>query len=381
MLTSEALFQRISSGEVGITYSFDPFTNPPQAILPGLTVDPSNPQSRATEIFERLFFGDRMSLTLGPLVLSHTYGWRRGRRRYKGRPGIFDLRESGGKITIQPGESVTVNSNEQVTLGGHTAALTLARLSHATAGLVLAASYIDPHWDGLLVLQMTNCASRPFELNFGEKFAVTRFYDVSGALPPDFLRQFARKSHHYGLSWDRILASDADPFPLRKQPVPGVLRSSDWTIKEIAGRYVKELAVGGLTLAVIGSGLIYVGSLQDRLSQLTNLQAQQARQTAELQQVIQLERRLSATEPYTGVTTATIDPGNITAQVQVSLPSLTRSLSHFALATPVPGTADVQVSADLTKNGGSSSWTLILTAKLTRVTSSSEKIVIQWLVV
>jgi hypothetical protein len=228
---------------------------------------------------------------------------------------------------------------------------------------------------------MTNCASRPFDLNFGEKFAVTRFYDVSGALPPDFLRQFARKSHHYGLSWDRILASDADPFPLRKQPVPGVLRSSDWTIKEIAGRYVKELAVGGLTLAVLGGGLIYIGSLQDRLSQLANLQTQQTRQTAELQHITQLEKQLSGTRPYTGITTVTIDPGNVTAQVQVSLPNLARSRSHFAVATAIPSTTNTHVSADLTKSGGPSGWTLTLTAKSPHVTSFPEKIMIQWLVV
>jgi len=380
VLTSEALLQRISSGEVGIIYSFDPFTSLPETILPGVSVDPSKPQSRATEIFERLFFGDRLSLTLGPLVLSHTYGWRRGRRRYKGRPGIFDLRESNGKIIIQPGESVTVNSNEQVTLGGHTAALTLARLSHATAGLVLAASYIDPHWDGLLVLQMTNCSSRPFELSFGEKFAVTRFYDVTGSLPPDFQRHFARKSHHYGLSWDRILASDADPFPLRKQPVPGVLRSSDWTIKEIAGRYVKELAVGGFTLAVIGSGLIYVGRLQDQLSQLTNLESQQAKQGAVLQQVIQRERQLSGKETYSGITTAIITPGNANAQVQVPLPSLGQSRGHFAFATAIPTTADVEVSASLALDNNSHSWMLTLTAKMPRATSFLKKVMIQWLV-
>lgn len=381
MLTREALLQRISSGEVGITYSFDPFANPPEQISDDATVDPSNPHMRATEIFERLFFGDRLSLTLGPLVLSHTYGWRRGRRRYKGRPGIFDLRESDGKIIIQPRESITVNSNEQVTLGGHTAALTLARLSHATAGLVVAASYIDPCWDGLLVLQITNCSSRPFELSFGEKFAVTMFYDVSGSLPPDFQRQFARKSHHYGLSWERILASDADPFPLRKQPVPGVLRSSDWTIKEIVGRYIKELAVGGLTLAVLAAGLVYVGRLQDGLNQLANLQEQQTRQAAQLQQVVQAEEQLSSQRPFSGIITTSISSGNLTTQVQVPLPALSGSQSHFAFATSVPATSDVQVSASLALDNSSHSWMLTLTAKLPRVASSTEQVMIQWLVV
>jgi dUTPase len=379
MLTEDALLQRLRSGEVEISYSFDPFTTPPEPLPPNSAVEPDNAESRATKIFERAFFGDRLGLTLGPLVLSHKYGWTRGRRRYKGRSGVFDLRETQQKIQIQPGESITVNSNEKVALGSHTGAITLPRLSHATAGLVLSPSYIDPYWNGILVLQMVNLSSRPFELTFGEKFAITRFYDLQGnPLPAHFRTRFAEKSHHYGLSWERVLTSDADPFPLRKQPVPSLLNRSDWTARELASRYGKALSVAGVSVAVLVTALLSIGRLQDRLDMLADLRQRQEAQTEQLQKATSELRELSQRQPRVGVATVMFPAGKDSAKLKVPLAGLSDSSRRFVFAAPTPNDTDVTVDADL---GPESSGTAVLTIAARRPEAlGSQRLLVQWIV-
>ena len=199
-----------------------------------------------------------------------------------------------------------------------------------------------------------------------------------GSLPADFQRQFARKSHHYGLSWDRILGSDSDPFPLRKQPVPGVIRSSDWTARELAGRYLKEFALGGISVAVIASGLVYIGQLQDRLSELSNLQMQEQKQA---QQIVGIQSRIVGKQAYTGIVKATISAGNRSTQVQVVISNLDKNANHFVLATPIVPTSGIQAVASLSAGVQSNQAILTLVISTPGVSAKSQEIAVQWIVV
>lgn len=264
VLPRQEFENHLRQGDIKIVYHFDPGVDPP-AELPEeqRVVDPDEPDRPATRAFAASFFGDRLGLTLGPLVLSHAYRSRRGRTKYKNLDGVFDLRRTAGTIRIAPRESITVNTIESIGLTGTLAATTLPRLTQATAGMVLSASYIDPWWSGLPVLHMVNLAGRPIDLRFGERIAVTRVYPTAGApLAPSTRERFAEKSHHFGLGWERILSSDADPFPMRKRTVaPNRVQRLVGSTDHVARR----LAGFGLTGVGVLAGAFWLGGLNDRV--------------------------------------------------------------------------------------------------------------------
>lgn len=225
MLGKDEVVARLISGEISISYEFDPTGSPvPRRLAEPVRVDPNEPGSLGYRLFERHFFGDRLGLTLGPVVVSDHFSRLHGRVLFKGRPGHFDLTKTGGEIEIMPGESLTVNTIEYVALGAQTAAYILPRLTLATAGLVVATTYIDPQWEGILQLYLTNLSPHPYGLRFGERVAICRFYTVVGAPTPSSVKSsFAQKSHHFGHNWQRVLDTDAETQPRRKGRVPAAV--------------------------------------------------------------------------------------------------------------------------------------------------------------
>jgi len=221
MFGKNAIMDALSRGDISISYEYDLSMDVPVRLADAAVVDPHDPDALATRIFQRHFFGDRLGLTVGPIVVSDSIRRLPGRVLFKGRAGHFDLTKSNGEIEIMPEESLAVHSVEYVRVGAKTAAYILPRLTLATAGLVVVPTYIDPYWEGILQLYITNLSSEPHSLKFGERIAICRFYEVEGADEnPEIKSQFTQKSHHYGLNWRRILDSDADVQPRRKQHVP-----------------------------------------------------------------------------------------------------------------------------------------------------------------
>ena len=266
MLTQARLEHLIRDSALKLTYYFDPLATPP-GVLSNPSVDPTRPDAKATQAFHSMMFGERLGLTMGPLLVSHTYRHAARRKRYGSYPGVYDLRESDGQVELRPGESATVNTIERVSLDGSLAAVILPRLSHATAGLVLTPSYIDPYWDGLLVLHLVNLSRQPHTLRFGERIAVCRFYEVDGdPLGEDFRQRFIEKSHHYGQSWERVLSSDADPFPMRKRPT----RREDLAerIAAVVRSGLGKLAGAGVGLVVVIGIAVQYGRLEGQLGRV-----------------------------------------------------------------------------------------------------------------
>ena len=383
MLSHDGLFKRLTSGEVRITYAFDTrSTGQPDKLTPPAPVITGDRSAPGTQLFEQNFFAQRLSLTVGPLVLSHRYGWHRNRRRHKGMPGVFDLRLTNGSMDILPGESILVNSNEQIALGPSTGAITYPRLSHATAGLTLATSYIDPYWDGILVLQLVNSARRPITIGFGEKFAATMFYDVQdGPVGAQLKEQFAQKSHHYGLSWERILSSDFNPFPLRKQPAPSLLRGSDWTARDILARYGKPLIASGITGTVLVSGLVYIGRLQEELTFARNLSAVQQAQSHTLDQVVGQINQLTQARIRSGTVVVTIPAESLQGTASFPIPNIDPSPGgHVVLAKSITSELGAQTEAVLAFGATPNSATLQITLVIGQRAMTDRQIVVQYII-
>jgi deoxycytidine triphosphate deaminase len=268
MLTYERVAELLQQEELRVNYYWDPTADPPTRLnQPEVAIeDNANP---ATVAFRAAFFGDRLGLTLGPLILSHRYRTLRGRSNYRDVAGVFDLRETDNRAVLRKGESITINTIEDVALGGSLAAVTLPRLTHATAGLVLSPSYIDPHWAGILVLHLVNLSGKELELRFGERIAITRLYQVVGPpLDETFRRRFAQKSHHYGLGWARV-EGGGDPFPLRKGPPPARMQL---TLPGLTRRMAAMLGATGITALGVAAALIEYGRLSGKVDRIEPLE-------------------------------------------------------------------------------------------------------------
>ena len=209
----------LNTKRVTVAYSADPTAKPTRYFDDALRVEPGNTNSIGYQIFLRQWFGDRLRVTLGPVVSSHNPPRRHQRMLHKGRSSVFDLRGTDGSIEIAPGECLTVSTLEEFQLGPDVAATLLPRLTLATAGISVLPSYIDPLWHGILQLEVINHSSKSYRLQVGEAIAICRFHAIAGKNQADVsAADFAKKSHHYGMTWAKILNSDVEPQPLRKQP-------------------------------------------------------------------------------------------------------------------------------------------------------------------
>jgi hypothetical protein len=99
-------------------------------------------------------------------------------------------------------------------------AILLPRLSLVDAGIIYIPSYIDPGWDGLLQAVITNVSQEEVSIRALEAIAICKFHPLFGELMEVNSTEFARKSHHYGHCWSKVIEEDGNPFPLKKISQP-----------------------------------------------------------------------------------------------------------------------------------------------------------------
>lgn len=301
MLSKSEVSALIEAESIGISYAFDPSHSDDSHVESPLDV---RTDSRGREIFDQNFFGNRLGITLGPLVYSHNYGRRRGRANFKERKSVFDLRRTDGKVLLQPGENITVNSIESIRLGAKWGAITLPRLTHATVGVVLSASYIDPLWDGVLVFHIVNHGRLPIELKLGEKIGACHFYEVaSTALDASGTRSFANKSHHYAQNWEKIIVHDADPFPQKKKSHFPARDQKIVVVKQFVKTWAPK-AVAAIGVVSILGGLLWLGAAINEFRELPA-------QVRELQEQNLSAQERTVTVLISGGTTSTTQDLNV----------------------------------------------------------------------
>ncbi|WP_082383533.1 hypothetical protein [Frigoribacterium sp. RIT-PI-h] len=334
MLSKTEVEQAIRRGEIRLTYTSG-LENISETEYMTNGVDPGQVDSLAGKAFGQNFSGNRLSLTLGPLVYSHNYKRKWGRKKYKDTPRVFDLRSSKNTVIVQPGESMTVNTAEEVEFDKHIGGLTFPRLTHATAGLVLSASYIDPLWSGLLVLELANLSDSPIELRIGEKIGALHFYRVDNtSLSQNDKDVFQSKSHHFGLTWQGILRDGREPFPFKKRPSPAnTLRQ----VRTWATAHLPTIITGGFVLALF-TGTFWLGQTSQDVAE-----ALRASET-----VPSLEARVEKVEksqPLAGTITVVIPAGQTTATANQELETGNRKST--ILTSLNQGYADVEARANV----------------------------------
>lgn len=127
---------------------------------------------------------------------------------YNKRDGIIDLRKvEERKYILQPKESVIIFTNEAIKMGADYFGLILSRVSLEETGLVVSQSYIDPNWDGVLQLIITNHSESPQILQ--EHCEIANLVLFKMEHPAHTTSQ--KKNEHYGVTWEVIAENPMFP--------------------------------------------------------------------------------------------------------------------------------------------------------------------------
>jgi deoxycytidine triphosphate deaminase len=309
-------------------------------------LDVSSKNTNIYKAFSNKYFGDRLSLSLGPIVKSHNKEYFRKRKGYKNWSGCFDLRDNNNKLLIYPREVVSVSTVERIKLGNKIAAFTIPRLSNADAGLLYVPSYIDPHWDGILQAVIINVTDSIQELHLGEKIAICRFYNVEGTVGEKDKERFPEKSHHLGNNWNKIIVESANPFPTKKQPL-----KSDGYFKNITSflitkwQYLVSLGVGGVSLV---GAIFYLGAMHEKLEKLELSQKELNSIQLELKDYKSKYEDVSKSVAESGIVSVDLKKGSDFSSTSFSVKRSVGSISTVWLDTSKNN--NVALSAKLTKD-------------------------------
>jgi deoxycytidine triphosphate deaminase len=87
--------------------------------------------------------------------------------------------KEGEHITVGPGETVLILTEEYICLPQNTTAIVIPRATWIFEGTSVCASRIEPTWYGKLLIAFTNLAKNPVALDRGEEFCTCYFMETS----------------------------------------------------------------------------------------------------------------------------------------------------------------------------------------------------------
>jgi len=275
VLSHREVERRLISGEISIYYSFLRISDNDaiKYFENEVKVKPNDDNSIATQFFRERMGAFRLQLTVGPIAKTHSSKPIPNRPIYQGQPQCTDLRANGNELIIEPYEVISIATNERVVFGGETAAIVTPRVTNTDSGLLLTTAYIDPYYDGILRVVVSNMTDHQQILHLLEPIAQCIFFGVDGEIDPSFKAEFAHKSVFYGQNWKRIIDEQGDPFPRRKKPV--VKQSFSDKFKFFIEKARANLASSILTLGFITTLVVFllaVGNFQSEIARFQNLQ-------------------------------------------------------------------------------------------------------------
>jgi deoxycytidine triphosphate deaminase len=162
--------------------------------------------------FSNSVMRNNVVLRVGRLVklLSTTRGVAK-KHRFGNHKHIVDLATATDGWPLHSGESAVFFSNEWIALPSDNVGLIISRVANYDKGLIVATSYLDSLWRGLVKLHITNTSGRTQWIEPGREIA--RLFLATAENVGMDSSEIARFSDHYGKSWDTILRQeDRDPF-------------------------------------------------------------------------------------------------------------------------------------------------------------------------
>ncbi len=101
---------------------------------------------------------------------------RKGKRKMPKIEKVFEK----GRVVLKKNEFVLIETEEKVKMGKNFAGIILPRSSLSRSGIALLTSFIDPGFNGSLVVGMKNLGNLDFEIEIGARFAQLILFEVKG---------------------------------------------------------------------------------------------------------------------------------------------------------------------------------------------------------
>lgn len=266
MLSHSEIEERIRTKEIEITYSFLPDDdNKIVYYSQEQKVDLDDPNKQSTKFFKSKLWSDRLKITLGPIIKSHNTTICKDRKYLENQDRCIDIRDNN-TIILFPYETLSIASNERIKFGPSTSALIVPRITNADSGIFLTVAYIDPYWDGILQMVITNATGHRQTLKLTETIAQCMFFNVLGEVDLTYSDKFPLKSHHFGQNWKKILEEDFDPFPRRKVPItkkPFFEKLSNNFLRY--WQQYKAIIISLAAISALASLIFYFGKVIQRL--------------------------------------------------------------------------------------------------------------------
>lgn len=161
-------------------------------------------------------YSDRLKVALGSVIRPLTTKRINKKHRFKSYSDCYDLTKSNNTYVIHPAQTIIILTNERITLDGKHSVLVIPRVSLSEVGIIVTPAYIDPFYNGLLRLNVTNNSKVPYELKVLETIAECFFFELPDSVDEKYEKEFAQKSVFFGQNWKAIFDEDRPPFPTKK---------------------------------------------------------------------------------------------------------------------------------------------------------------------
>ena len=107
------------------------------------------------------------------------------------------------KYCINPGESIVIYTNENVTLNSEYFGLLLPKVKDEERGLFISTSYVDPNWTGVLQVLVSNKSEYPQHIKGQCEIANLVLMKTSEQI--EYLKEI--QHDHYALTWSKIFTN------------------------------------------------------------------------------------------------------------------------------------------------------------------------------
>ena len=198
-------------------------------------------------------YSDRIKITMGPILKVLDGKKVPKQKRFRQYSDVYDLRKNNNTFLIGPKESVVILTNERIKLDGKHVCLIVPRISLSDVGIVVTTAYVDPYYNGVMRLHLSNLSDKDYSLRCLEAVAQCFVFELDKEADKRFKEEFPEKSVFYGQTWKGILDSDRSPFPTKKKSTES--ESLLFYVLKIMLRFLKE---NGVSLLMLISMLSFV---------------------------------------------------------------------------------------------------------------------------
>lgn len=208
MISKDKILDYLDNGIISIKYLYRPQKDSASYELISTNESEESIARTHNQIFRQNLINNRMKITVGPIIKTLSKKYISSECRFNKFPYLFDLRENNGKYKLQPKESIIILSNEKIGIKEKICGHILPRVHSYSYGLTATPSYIEPNWNGLLRIQLTNFSDEEIEICIAQDIARLYFFEVFNPITS------LGSTHHANCQdWSTVFSDGVDPFP------------------------------------------------------------------------------------------------------------------------------------------------------------------------